>query len=698
MVIKDPEVRKILEKYEKKLKKNIDVSDIENYEPSNFSVEYETFREEALSTRLTAYENWCSITEKIIKIRPPEKQRIKLEKNISMAHLNVTPTGAASFAAFISMVIIIISVVIGVILFLIDHDPSIFLFPLVITLFGLLLVKPLTNLPNFISARWRMKATNQMVLCILYVVMYMRHTSNLEHAIKFATDHIGNPLALDLRKVFWDIETKKFATIKESLDFYLTRWRDYSLEFVNAFHLVQGSLYEPSETRRLELLDKALEVILERTYEKMLKYARELTSPVTMLHMLGVVLPILGLVIFPLLGSFMGGSIKWYHLAILYNILLPLLVFTLGSNILSKRPTGFGEGIEIKGRASAFSLAFFVGFVLIIMGLIPVIIGTSYDFNFFGGKFFDYRGGDGPFGIGALLMGMFIPLGIGLGMSIYYGLKTKEAIKIREETKKLEDEFGGSLFQLGTRVGDGIPTEAAFSDVAETMQGTPAGDFFRMVNINIRSLGMGLREAIFNKNNGAILYFPSNLIRSSMEILIESSRKGPQIVARSLISISDYINSVHKVNERIKDLLAEVVSSMKSQINFLAPIIAGVVVGISSMLVNIIGKLGDMVSSAAAQGDTSSLGNLGAISTMFKIKDAIPGFYFQIVVGIYVVQIIYILTMLSNGVENGVDKLNEQNQLGKNLLRGVGFYIIVALIVTLIFNAMANTILTSIGQ
>jgi len=34
------------------------------------------------------------------------------------------------------------------------------------------------------------------------------------------------------------------------------------------------------------------------------------------------------------------------------------------------------------------------------------------------------------------------------------------------------------MFQLGNRLGDGIPAEIAFAKVAETMKGTTSGDFF----------------------------------------------------------------------------------------------------------------------------------------------------------------------------------------------------------------------------
>ena len=58
--------------------------------------------------------------------------------------------------------------------------------------------------------------------------------------------------------------------------------------------------------------------------------------------MLGVILPILGLVILPLVVSFMEG-VQWYHIAALYNLALPIAVYYLGKSILSRRPTGYGQ-------------------------------------------------------------------------------------------------------------------------------------------------------------------------------------------------------------------------------------------------------------------------------------------------------------------------------------------------------------------
>ena len=137
----------------------------------------------------------------------------------------------------------------------------------------------------------------------------------------------------------------------------------------------------------------------------MLHYAHNLKNPITILHMLGVILPILGLVIFPLIGSFLSGLVKWYHLAFLYNIILPIVVFALGSNILSKRPTGYGEADITKINPEyrtyqtfhgidPFPIAVLIGLVFILISFIPFIVNylnPGYDLNFLGGKFFDFK-------------------------------------------------------------------------------------------------------------------------------------------------------------------------------------------------------------------------------------------------------------------------------------------------------------------
>lgn len=708
--IPEEEIKQIMGKYKKKLKEQLDVSvePVENIPKVIFSREYQEFKAEYMPGNLTIYEKLCNFSEKIFKVKVSGKKKKALEESISIAHLNITPAGATSFSLIAPLIVILLGSVISFIL----TEGYFFIF--FFFLIGLLLMGPLIKLPDFIANNWRMKASNQMVLCVFYIVTYMRHTSNLELAINFASEHINPPLSLDLKKVLWDVETETYDSIKESLDLYLETWRKWNLEFIEAFNLIEGSLYEGVEEHRVELLDKSLDVILSGTYEKMLHYAHDLKSPITMLHMLGVIMPILGLVILPLMVTFMEG-VKWYHIAALYNILLPIGVYYLGKQILSKRPTGYGEtdvseyNPELKKlknviikfgnneiKINPLYLSVFIIITFLLIGFSPVILHyISPDFDMAIGNDFqllEYRRSTadaerliGPYGLGSSILSLFITMALGLGIGMYWRLRSKNVIKIRENTKKLEKEFASAIFQLGNRLGDGLPAEIAFGKVASTMEGTFSGNFFSIVNMNIRKLGMSVKQAIFDKRTGALTYFPSNLIESSMKVLIESVKKGPKVAAQALLNISRYVKEIHKVNERLRDLMAEIISSMKSQIKFLTPAISGIVVGITSMITTILGKLGTILPELAGGEGATNLGGL--------FGDAVPTYYFQIVVGLYVIQIIYILTILANGIENGSDKLSERYNIGVNLTRSTLIYVIVALFVTILFNYVAGTIM-----
>jgi hypothetical protein len=602
---------------------------------------------------------------------------------------------------------------------------------------AVMLMGPLKKLPDNLANSWRMKSSNQMVLCVFYVVTFMRHTSNLELAIEFASEHIGPPLSLDLKKVLWNVETEKYESIKESLDHYLEGWKKWNMEFIESFHLIESSLYEGAEERRLAMLDKSLDVILEETYEKMLHYAQGLKSPITMLHMMGIILPVLGMVILPLIVSFMS-SVRWFHIATLYNVLLPLGIYYMGKSILSKRPTGYGDsdisetnpelkkyknvlinlggGIELKINPIWISILF--AFIFLLIGFSPLILnamgfpdigfGGESDISSCGSQycFLGYRESSaeegplagkiiGPFGMGASVLSLFVTLGVGLSIGIYYKLRSRNVMAIRDKTKKLENEFASALFQLGNRLGDGLPAEIAFSKVATTMEGSISGDFFTMVSTNVRKLGLSVQDAIFNPKTGALIYFPSNLIESSMKVLVESVKKGPKIAAQALTNISRYIKEIHKVNERLKDLLAEIISSMKSQIKFLAPAISGIVVGITAMITSIIGNLGPLLKKATEGGGEGGAG-MSNMSDLFG--DGIPTYHFQIVIGLYVIEMIYIMTIITNGIENGSDKLSERYNLGKNMMKSVIMYSIISLIVMVVFNLVAGSIMNSIGD
>jgi hypothetical protein len=727
MAVNEEELRRLYkEKIEKELKGDEETGVSEEYLTS----EYLQFKKELFPTRFSLYEKGCNWAEKILRISPDPKRKAQYQEDINTCHLNVTPSGVVSFSLLFPILVAVVGGIFGYFVPLLFGEVT-FFFVLFFLVFALILMLVLNKVPYFISRGWRLRSSNQMVLCIFYVVTYMRHTSNLENAIGFASKHLTGPLSLDLKKVLWDVETEKFESVKESLDLYLETWKKYNMEFIEAMHLIESSLYEPSEDRRLNLLDKSLTVILDETYENMLHYAHGLKAPMTSLHMLGIILPILGLVILPLALNVL--EMKWYYIALLYNVALPIGVYFMGKNILSTRPTGYGDtdisednpelkkykkilikflGFEIK--INPLHVCVVLAIILFFIGLTPILLKSPSEpesdicwdlglnaYNPAGiplaqrppsiACFLDYREQDdgsiaGPYGLGAALFSIFIVLAFGLPVGLYYKLRSKNVIKLRNDAKKLEDEFASAIFQLGNRMGDGLPAEIAFGKVAEVVGETTAGNFFRIVSENIARLGMSVKRAIFDKKAGAILRFPSNMIKSTMQVLIQAAAKGPAIAAQALMSVSTYIKEIHRVNERLRDLMGDIISNMKSQIQFLTPTIAAVVVGISSMITFIMGKLN---LAEAGGGEISGIGGLGELFG----GAGIASFYFQLIVGLYVVELIYILTVLANSLENGADELAEKYEIGKNMTRSTLIYCGIVAVSLTVFNLLAGVVI-----
>ncbi|MFW6233622.1 MAG: hypothetical protein ACOC3Z_03090, partial [Nanoarchaeota archaeon] len=428
--------------------------------------------------------------------------------------------------------------------------------------------------------------------------------------------------------------------------------------------------------------------------------------------------------------------VKPIHVFLLFNLVVPFLVFYLTDNILRKRPGGYGETnllernpLYYKFKNNKIYIKYFlICLPLFLIGIIPVLIAytpitelTGYnDFSFSeiglsffkDTYFFDFKenveGGStlvslselrsakngsgiaGPFGFGSLILSLFVPLGIALFFSMSYKERTKELILERNKTKELENEFNNSLFQLGNRIGNGVPPELVFGKVAQSSKGLRTEDFFNKVNYNIRQMGMGLEKAIFDKKRGAINSFPSSLISTSMKILIESSKKGLKITARSLMSISEYVKNIKKINQRLKDMLAKIVSDMKSNMTFLAPLLAGVVVGLASMITSILDKLAMPSAEGASQAGVSGIGDF---ANFLSVVSMIPPYFLQIFIGIYLIQIIFILTGSLVVIDSGNDPLARVNEISRNLKRGSLFYLIVSFASSLALFVLASVVL-----
>ena len=236
---------------------------------------------------------------------------------------------------------------------------------------------------------------------------------------------------------------------------------------------------------------------------------------------------------------------------------------------------------------------------------------------------------------------------------------------------------------MANRIKEKVPAEIAFSKVSRTMPKSDIGAFFWLIDYNLKHQGTDLKDAIFNEKYGALAYYPSGIIKSAMSVLVDAAKKGPISAAKSLFSISSYLTSLRRVNDRLNDLLAETTASMKMQIAMFIPMITGLVVGLNMLITKILRNLAMVLSelpsgmgggvSAASQMDLGS-----ELLSIFQFEYMIPAFATALIVGIYIIEVVCLISYLINGIAKGYDNIELKYLIGRNLFMAVPFFCLVA--------------------
>jgi len=297
---------------------------------------------------------------------------------------------------------------------------------------------------------------------------------------------------------------------------------------------------------------------------------------------------------------------------------------------------------------------------------------------------------------------MFIVWGLSAFIILNRYLRSYKAKKLEDFIREMEKQFQVGLFQLGSSLGNNLPVENSIIEVLSKyrdmdMENTPIYMFFKKILKNIQMFSMSFGTAVFHKVYGVINMYPSSVIKDVMKVLSVSLDKGPQITSRVAKSIASYLEKIDEIEEMIRDILDEVISSLKMHTSFISPFICGVVTSMSILIVQVLQQIsvslqklesilniGGVVS-GLSQGLSTSL-------SLIKLEEVLPPTVLQLIVGVYLVEIVVIISSFLNGIENGFDKVSEDITVSKNLLKATIFYSIVTFIMIIFFQPLIQQI------
>ena len=710
----DEDEEKALENIVDNLNKGVQRPPYNNDSGIGYSREYKNYKNEELEEQKTnSYEKLCLKMGDVLNLTADDGIHNKLAPSIRLLGWDITPgmvlsasigVGVLGFGLW--MAIFGLNMLIGS--------------PIPLSIMLIVGIAPIGAglytfyKPTFAAKNKVIDSSGEMILSILYMVVYMRSSPNLEGAIRFAALNLDGPISKDFKRVLWQVEVGEFSQVSEALHEYTKVWKDFNEDFLESLQLLEAAMNDPNDERREDMLQDSIDSILESTRERMKHYAQNLKTPVMILNALGAMLPVLGMIMLPLISVFMGGAVSTVHLFLLFNILLPITLYWFMEHLLASRPPTTSskpvsdDQMPPKGRYNFKLYGFEKNVPTWPIGL-AVFIGVSF-LGWIGYIAFPYvyprvpgevaipgifAGSEGnPNPMLMVMRSTLITVGLGFGIGISKILGYSERKKAEEHLQKIERQFPRALFQLGNNIAGGTPIEVALEDAAEATKEMEISGLFEKSSRNIRDLGMTFEQSLFNSGHGALVSYPSKTINTVMKAILESSHKGTSMAAMAMLTISRYLDNIHQTQETLNDLLEDTTSTILMLAYLLAPVVSGIAVGMSQTIMTAIYKMSQQFDQASAN---LPQGGAGTGGTQFGgiiqgVDSGIPPELLQFVVGIYLIQLLYILGTFYMKITKGENETYRHLFIGKLLIVGMLFYSIVLIVVGLLFGGVISSV------
>jgi Flp pilus assembly protein TadB len=532
-----------------------------------------------------------------------------------------------------------------------------------------------------IHSRWmKVSSLGDIPEVLSYIVMSMKLVPNMEVAIHFAADNSNRPLAKDLRKMLWNLHVREYRGMDEAVLEFANIWGKNSEYFKRSLHLIKSSTSEPDEAQRIITLNRALDIVLESTKKLMENFASKLKNPTYILYSLFILIPLALVALMPAV-TVVGIRFGIGTLVVLYDIILPIITFIYAEYILMQRPAAFIpqnipdehpklKNIKIKKRL-----------FLIISLILGVLISVS--------GYIWIAGGNPGNIVSTVTLGGIIPptlvviWGIVFAISLYMNAVYTPYKKIRDEIKKMEEEFSDALFVLGRRISEGRATEEAFMHTAKTMQGSEIGKAFERISLNIISVRADIFAAIFDDDFGAFKDIYSDRIRTTMMLFVESAHKSHKAAGVAIVKLADHLKELQDVEETIKQSLYDMTSTMRSTAAIFAPLIAGVTIALSEVITKILQNIAVSIERLPP----NLLPGPAQISPS-GLDQSIPSDLFMLAIGIYIILISIILIRFSGTIEYGGDKAQLMCDIGQMLPLSVIMFSISTVVSRVLFRGL----------
>ena len=650
-----------------------------------------------------------------LKLSCPKNLRRMLDQAIWLSSFKIKADEAYSLSIFSFF----LSLLFFLPLSLMDFPSS-----LIFLTFPFLILIHFLTFPLFYSEVIRIRAANEAANVVLYMVSYLSLNPVYDAAIVYAASKCHGPLGNDLKRVVWSVLSGRYVDMKSALAAFSNKWLLWNEEFVNVITMMQLIEIVPSAERRSEILQAATERLLKGNYRKMESYAENLRTPSFLLLFFGIMLPLMGLVAFPLISIFLAGAIKPFYIAFGYTVLLPIILFWFLYRILSKRPGGYSHTEKIEEvqpnkyirfgnlQFPILPLAILFGVIIMLPGLLHYAELFSY-YHYITTNYPPPKAGQlwreyslSSYSQERILSdtfhAMFVIWGLSFIFIFSYFFRSSRPFQFDQYIRKLENDFEYGLFELHSALQQNVPIEVAMDRVRKQYErinktDSPIYHFFLQLHEKLIKEARSIESILFGEK-GLLREIPSSMIKNVMSIVTAAISKSTTIASYVAKNISYYLGRLSEIEDLIKKTTIEITSNLEMQGKLIAPFMAAIVASSAVIIIQLLQGVAYILKSfQQLQGGVVIGETFADIFELLKIQEVMPPTLMQLIVGIYFIESVLIICYFYVGIARGFNKVHREYLTYKWLLGGIILFSLVFFGVIWAFQPIYNQIAGGLG-
>jgi Flp pilus assembly protein TadB len=512
--------------------------------------------------------------------------------------------------------------------------------------------------PSARAKRYRLKTLASVPQTVNYLTMSLRLNPSLETSVQFAGENVKGPMGESLGKLLWDVYLRTCNTIEVALMKFADEWGTWNESFKRALYLLRASVLEKTSEGRRQVLDKANSVILTGVKLEINQFANGLKGPSMFMFAFGIILPIIIATMLPITGV---GMDSIGLVILMMDVILPVICFIYARRILNSRPVlKLGTKTEQKQFEAAEqnkNLNLTCAAVILITLLFT---GAAVMYNYFPGI-------EPRYGALMVILGFAFPAAFFLHLNV-----RKEFIRLKK-LRKLDDEFPDALFQLGSRISEGLPLERALDDTARVLKGTAIAEVFFGIVHSSRITRKSI-HTLFAKGQIPGVTVTGNIM-ATMKVVVEAVEKNSSGAGEIIIDISNYLRDLRTMDTVLKHKMGEVLGTIKQTGTIFAPVIIGLTTAMYFML----------------NANLSGLDLTGGMNGMgfggFGTTDPIPGELFVLIFGVYLLLTVSVITYFVSGMETPDDSVQFKKSLSSAIMSSACIFVMASALGFHIFGA-----------